>query len=127
MNVARIGCEQDLEQLQFAEPAFNEAALLRDLVEADVVAPDAIKEVLAYRKKHGTDLLDTIEQLGLVAKSKRPALVARQLGIPVVHIDGLTVEPSVLGSIPAEVAIKHRVFPLAQRKITIFCPSLSPK
>ena len=116
MNVARIGCEQDLEQLQFAEPAFNEAALLRDLVEADVVAPDAIKEVLAYRKKHGTDLLDTIEQLGLVAKSNRPALVARQLGIPVVHIDGLTVEPSVLGSIPAEVAIKHRVFPLARVK-----------
>ena len=30
-----------------------------------MVAPDAIKEVLAYRKKHGTDLLDTIELLGI--------------------------------------------------------------
>ena len=114
MNVATISTAGDLEKLHYSEPACDEAALLKDLVESDVVSPAAEKEVLAYRREHGTDLLDTIERMGIVGKSRRPELVARQLGIPVVRIDGLTVDPAVLGTIPPEVAIKHRLFPLAR-------------
>ena len=116
MNTPTISCDADLQHLSFATPPSSESGLLRELVDAGTIPSTSIKDVIAYRREHGTDLLDTIEQLGLLDRSRRPVLVAQQLGIPVAHIDGLTVDPGVLGTIPAEVAIKHRVFPLSRIK-----------
>ena len=116
MNTPTVSCDADLQQLCFVTPPSSESGLLRGLVDAGTISSTSINDVAAYRLEHGTDLLDTIEQLCLVDKSRRPLLVAQQLGIPVVHIDGLTVDPGILGTIPAEVAIKHRVFPLSRIK-----------
>ena len=116
----------DLHNLDFTRPVFTEARLLRDLVESRVVSPDAIRELVEYRRKHQTDLLEAVEKLGIIDASQRPMLVAQKLGIPVVHIEGLTVDPIVLGSIPPEVAIRHRVFPLARANGTLIVAVSNP-
>jgi type IV pilus assembly protein PilB len=114
MNAQIVRCAEDLAALPFGTPAFSEARLLRDLVESNVVAPEAIAEVVEYRHVHGKDLLDSIEEMGIVDHAQRPALVAQRLGIPVVHVDGLSVPPEIVGAIPVDTAIRHRVFPLGR-------------
>jgi type IV pilus assembly protein PilB len=117
---------EDLKNLDFTRPVFTEARLLRDLVESRVVSPDAIRELVEYRREHRTDLLEAVEKLGIIDASQRPMLVAQKLGIPVVHIEGLTVDPLVLGRIPPDVAIRHRVFPLARANGTLIVAIANP-
>ncbi|MFM7272783.1 MAG: GspE/PulE family protein [Gammaproteobacteria bacterium] len=121
-----IRTAEDLRNLDFTRPVFTEARLLRDLVESHVVSPDSIRELVDYRRKHQTDLLEAVEKLGIIDAAQRPMLVAQKLGIPVVHIEGLTVDPVVLGRVPPEIAVRHRVFPLARANGTLIVAIANP-
>jgi type IV pilus assembly protein PilB len=114
MTVHIIRRPEDLESLSFAKPAFSDARLLHELVESKLVSPDAIREVVEYRRHHGADLIESIEKLGVIDPSQRPGLLASRLGIPMVHIENLAVDHSLLTLIPVEMAVKHRVFPLGK-------------
>jgi len=116
MTVHIIRRPEDLEALSFAKPVFSESRLLHELVESKLVSPDAVREVLEYRRANGADLLDSIEKLGIVEQSQRPSLLAARLGIPMVHIESLAVDHALLTLIPVGMAIKHRVFPLGKVK-----------
>jgi type IV pilus assembly protein PilB len=114
MTVPVIRSVEDLERLHFGHAAESEAKLVSTLTESGLVEPEALDRALAYRHANGTSLLQAIDDLGVLDTSHRPAVIASKLGIPVARIEEFTVEPAVLKAIPVQVALKHRVFPLAR-------------
>ena len=114
MTVPVIRSVEDLERLRFGHAAESEAKLVSTLSGSGLVEPEALDRALAYRQNNGTSLLQAIDDLGVLDTSHRPAVVASKLGIPVARIEEFTVEPAVLKAIPVQVALKHRVFPLAR-------------
>jgi len=114
MSALVITSAEDIAKLPFGHTASSETRLLRDLVESKVVAPESIRDVVNYRRENQTDLINAIEKLGIVDEEHKPELLAQKLGIPFAHIDSLSVEPSIVGTVPAELAIKHRVFPIGR-------------
>ncbi len=114
MTVPVIRSIEDLNSLKFGHVAATEAGLVSTLADSGLIEPEALDRALAYRQKNGTSLLQAIDSLGVLDTTQRPAIVASKLGIPVARIDEFTVEPAVLKMIPVQVALKHRVFPLAR-------------
>jgi len=126
MTTSVIRCAEDVAKLEFGRPAGSDAHMLRELVESDVVSADAIRDVVTYRRQHNTDLLDAIEQLDVVNEQHRPELIAKKLGIPFVRIDELSVDPAIVELLPANIAIRHRVFPIGRANGYIIIAASSP-
>ena len=82
------------------------------LVDADVIDDAQLREALSLSPP-GERLGQTLIRLGMVDELKVAHALASQLGIEVVDLTGLTVQPLAIDRVPARLAERHQLVPLS--------------
>ena len=83
------------------------------LVRAGVLDPGSLAKGLAEHDRTGRPLGMTLVELGFVSEQTLVSTLAHQLGLPVARIAAWPMTPELRELFPAELAEKHRCFPLA--------------
>ncbi|WP_437281870.1 hypothetical protein WME90_15340 [Sorangium sp. So ce375] len=85
------------------------------LVQHGVTSMRVVEEAIARQVLHGGDLATNVLELGAVHERELTALLAESLGLPPAVGRLRPASPEVLRTIPVDVAVQHRVFPLDVR------------
>ncbi|WP_437717926.1 hypothetical protein WMF45_16850 [Sorangium sp. So ce448] len=85
------------------------------LVQHGVTSMRVVEEAIARQVLHGGDLATNVLELGAVRERELTALLAESLGLPPAVGRLRPASPGVLRTIPVELAVQHRVFPLDVR------------
>ncbi|WP_437941310.1 hypothetical protein [Sorangium sp. So ce341] len=80
-----------------------------------VTSMRVVEEAIARQVLHGGDLATNVLELGAVSERELTALLAESLELPPAVGRLRPASPDVLRTIPAELAVQHRVFPLDVR------------
>ncbi|WP_437650137.1 HEAT repeat domain-containing protein [Sorangium sp. So ce362] len=85
------------------------------LVQHGVTSMRVVEEAIARQVLHGGDLATNVLELGAVRERELTALLAESLGLPPAVGRLQPASPDVLRTIPVDLAVQHRVFPLDVR------------
>ncbi|WP_437993745.1 HEAT repeat domain-containing protein [Sorangium sp. So ce145] len=85
------------------------------LVQHGVTSMRVVEEAIARQVLHGGDLATNVLELGAVRERELTALLAESLGLPPAVGRLRPASPEVLRTIPVDLAVQHRVFPLDVR------------
>ncbi|WP_437818932.1 hypothetical protein [Sorangium sp. So ce1078] len=85
------------------------------LVQHGVTSMRVVEEAIARQVLHGGDLATNVLELGAVRERELTALLAESLGLPPAVGRLRPASPDVLRTIPVDLAVQHRVFPLDVR------------
>lgn len=86
------------------------------LVVAGVVQGEQLQAALGHQSRWGGRLGEVLIGMGFCRESEISAALSRQLGIPEVELTGMSIPESVLGKLPVDFCLKHRLLPFAQRR-----------
>ncbi|MBX7101646.1 MAG: general secretion pathway protein GspE, partial [Myxococcaceae bacterium] len=82
------------------------------LIEAGVLDDERLKAALVEQKKWGGKLGRTLVEMGFVDETAMVQALSKQLGIPSVDLDQLTLPPEVVQLLRVDLAERYGVFPL---------------
>jgi len=82
------------------------------LIAAGAIEPDQLEAALEEQKKSGGLLGMALVRMGFVDERTLVRVLAGQLDIPVIQLQGKQVSPEVLSLVPVELVEKHRCLPL---------------
>ncbi len=85
------------------------------LLEANKITEKDLLKALEEQKKYGDKLGKSIVKLGLLSEREIIDTVSRQLGIPVININELTIPEELIRLIPSEMAKGSLVMPVIKR------------
>lgn len=85
------------------------------LLEANKITEKDLLKALEEQKKYGDKLGKSIVKLGLLSEREIIDTVSRQLGIPVININELTIPEELIRLIPPEMAKGSLVMPVVKR------------
>ncbi len=83
------------------------------LIEAGLLDVHQLKSALAQQERWGSRLGANLVRMGFVDERDLVRVLSRQLGLPVVSLADCAVQPEALEAVPAELAHKHGILPLA--------------
>jgi len=86
------------------------------LVEMGFVDPDELSDALAVQRTSDKRLGKILIERGVITEDRLVHALSRQLGIEACDPIMTPVHPAVLSMVPAEVAFKHRVLPVARQR-----------
>ncbi|MCA9550467.1 MAG: hypothetical protein KC933_10560 [Myxococcales bacterium] len=86
------------------------------LVEMGFVDPDELSEALVAQRTSDKRLGKILIERGVITEDRLVHALSRQLGIEACDPIMTPVHPAVLAMVPAEVAFKHRVLPVARQR-----------
>ena len=82
------------------------------LIEAKLLTPDQLDRAIAEQKKNGQLLGATLVRLGMIQESDLLMLLQRQLGLPLVDLETITIDEQVIAKIREHLARKYVAVPL---------------
>src|SRR5512136_1378430 len=85
------------------------------LLEANKITEKDLLKALEEQKKYGDKLGKSIVKLGLLSDREIIDTVSRQLSIPIVNINELTIPEEIVRLIPPEMAKSSLVMPVIKR------------
>jgi hypothetical protein len=88
------------------------AKLGRRLIAVGAIEPDQLEAALEEQQKNGGLLGMALVRMGFVDERTLVRVLAGQLDIPVIQLQGKQVSPEVLSLVPVELVEKHRCLPL---------------
>lgn len=83
------------------------------LVEAGLISADQLKEALQKQKSLGIRLGKVLVQLGMATEESIAVTLARQMNIPFLDLNSLTIRPEVLTTIPEGIVRSHTLLPIS--------------
>lgn len=96
------------------------------LVTAGVIKEEQLKEALSLQKKAGGRLGTNLIKLGYITEDNLASFLSKQYGVPVINLAEYKMDPSVLKLIPAEMAKKHLLMPVARVGATLTVAMADP-
>jgi type II secretion system (T2SS) protein E len=84
------------------------------LIEAGVLDEARLRSALADQRRWGRSLGKTLVEMKLIAEDELVRVLAQQLGLPSVQLDGLSIPLTVTDLLPDEVARQHQVIAFEQ-------------
>lgn len=90
----------------------SDQKLLKTLLEGEFITPEEAKEVERTAKKEEKSLAQAVTDLALMPDDQVGILVADMNGTPFVRVSGLSIAPSVLQLIPANIAKENLMIPV---------------
>ena len=96
------------------------------LVEQSMVLPWQLQDARNYQERKGGTLGRALVSLGFVEDEAMTTLLSRQYGVPLIDLDPLTVDPSIIKAIPEEMARKYKVLPLSRSGATLTVAMADP-
>ena len=96
------------------------------LLAANLVTEDQLQEALNLQKKEGGRLGSKLVKLGYLTTEQLVSFLSKQFGVPSINLSDYTIAPSVLKLIPAEMAKKYLIIPVARVGATLTVAMADP-
>ncbi|MBI5196413.1 MAG: type IV-A pilus assembly ATPase PilB [Nitrospirae bacterium] len=103
------------------------AAKIGQLLKSNnLITEGQLASALEMQKKEGGRLGSILVKLGYVNEDKLVSFLSKQFGVPAISLSDYTVNASVTKFIPADIAEKYQVFPLARNGSTLTVAMVDP-
>ncbi|HHN64103.1 MAG TPA: type IV-A pilus assembly ATPase PilB [Nitrospirae bacterium] len=96
------------------------------LLSANLVTETQLKEALNLQKKEGGRLGSKLVKLGYLTEEKLVSFLSKQYGVPAINLSDYEIDPAVLKLIPAEMAKKYLIIPVARVGATLTVAMADP-
>ncbi len=96
------------------------------LISFGIITEEQLKQALLSQKKSGGRLGTNLVKLGFVTEEKLATFLSKQYGISAINLSDYKIEPSVLKLIPADMAKKYMVIPVARVGATLTIATADP-
>ena len=96
------------------------------LVEDKVVSQDDMNKAQEIREQKGGKVEDILIEQGFVKPNDMLSYRAMALETIPIYLDSLTIPPEIISLIPEEMAVKHKLIPIAQTSKTITTAMANP-
>jgi type IV pilus assembly protein PilB len=96
------------------------------LIASSIISEDQLKQALGIQKKEGGRLGTNLVKLGFITEDKLVAFLSRQYGVPAINLAEYKIEPAVLKLIPADMAKKYLIMPVARVGATLTIAMADP-
>lgn len=102
-------------------PGKTQGHLGEQLLKAGLVKQEMLDKALQAQKEQGGKLGTNLVKLGLLDEATLVDQLSKHFGVPAVSLDGIKVDESIIKIIPADVARKYTILPIAKTgaKVTI--------
>lgn len=103
------------------------AAKLGQLLTASsIISEDQLKQALNVQRKEGGRLGTNLVKLGFVTEDKLVAFLSKQYGVPAINLAEYKIDSGVLKLIPADMAKKYLIMPVARVGATLTIAMTDP-
>jgi type IV pilus assembly protein PilB len=96
------------------------------LVKENLLSAEQLRRAREESRATGSRLGAQITKLGYIDESELTEFVAKQYGVPSIHLDEFEIEPAVIQLIPEDVAVKHTVIPVNRAGSTLILATADP-
>jgi len=96
------------------------------LIAANLITENQLKEALNLQKKEGGRLGSKLVKLGYITEEKLVDFLSKQYGVPSINLNNYEIDPQVLKIIPAEMAKKYMIIPVARTGATLTVAMADP-
>jgi type IV pilus assembly protein PilB len=102
------------------------AKLGQILIASSIISEDQLKQALMVQKKEGGRLGTNLVKLGFVTEERLVAFLSKQYGVPAINLTDYKIESAVLKLVPAEMAKKYLIMPVARVGATLTIAMADP-
>lgn len=96
------------------------------LIRNQLITDDQLKSALDIQKKEGTRLGAALIKLGYIEEADLATFLSKHYGVPSINLPEFDVEPSVIETVPAEVAQKYQMIPINRAGATLIVAMADP-
>ena len=96
------------------------------LISSSVITEEQLKQALNVQRKEGGRLGTNLVKLGFLTEEKLVAFLSKQYGVPAINLSEYKIEQSVLKLIPADMAKKYLIMPVARVGATLTIAMADP-
>lgn len=96
------------------------------LITSSVISEEQLKQALNVQKKEGGRLGTNLIKLGFITDEKLVAFLSKQYGVPAINLSEYKIDPSILKLIPADMAKKYLILPVARVGATLTITMADP-
>src|SRR5574340_87941 len=96
------------------------------LISSSVISEEQLKQALNIQKKEGGRLGTNLIKLGFITDEKLVAFLSKQYGVPAINLSEYKIDPSILKLIPADMAKKYLILPVARVGATLTITMADP-
>jgi len=104
-----------------APPPRTNAKLGDLLLKSGKVTPEQLQKALALQKEQGGRIGTSLVKLGVLTDTQLVEFLSQHFGVPSISLEGVKIDETVIKVIPADVARKYTILPIAKTgaKVTI--------
>jgi type IV pilus assembly protein PilB len=96
------------------------------LITSSIISEEQLKQALNVQKKEGGRLGTNLIKLGIITEEKLVAFLSKQYGVPAINLSEYKIDPSVLKLVPADMAKKYLILPVARVGATLTITMADP-
>jgi len=96
------------------------------LIASSVISEEQLKQALNVQKQEGGRLGSNLIKLGFVTDERLVAFLSRQYGVPAINLSDYKIDPSILKLVPADMAKKYLILPVARVGATLTITMADP-
>ena len=96
------------------------------LVASKMITEDQLKEAISLQRREGGRLGRNLIKLGYINEEKLVSFLSKQWGVPAVNLSDYKIDPSVIKTIPYEIARKYLITPVARVGATLTIAMVDP-
>jgi type IV pilus assembly protein PilB len=89
------------------------------LIASSIISEEQLKQALTVQRKDGGRLGTNLVKLGFLTEDKLVAFLSKQYGVPSINLSDYKIDPGVLKLIPADMAKKYLIMPIARVGATL--------
>ena len=96
------------------------------LISSSIISEEQLKQALIVQKKDGGRLGTNLVKLGFITEEKLVAFLSKQYGVPAINLAEYKIDPSILKLVPADMAKKYLILPVARVGATLTITMADP-
>jgi type IV pilus assembly protein PilB len=96
------------------------------LITSGIITEEQLKEALNLQKKKGGRLGSNLIKLGYITEDKLATFLSKQYGMSAINLSDYKIDPSILKLIPADMAKKYMIMPIARVGATLTVAMADP-
>lgn len=96
------------------------------LIASNIISEEQLKQALTVQRKEGGRLGTNLVKLGFITEDRLVAFLSKQYSVPAVNLSEYKIDPSVLKLVPADMAKKYLIMPVARVGATLTTAMADP-
>jgi type IV pilus assembly protein PilB len=96
------------------------------LISSGIISEDQLKQALSNQKREGGRLGTNLVKLGFISEESLVAFLSKQYGVPAIKLTEYKIDPAILKLIPADMAKKYLILPVARVGATLTITMADP-